>query len=190
MEFQVIPKEQTPRVPDIEDFELFMIQNIQKFVAFKEYAETRDDAIGLAANQCAIYCDDCKDGKRFMARVFAIRDLITRKWRLVFDPVITEYIGIKEIKCEGCLTWKGQVVVAERSRGVWVRYYDETGRGQYEFYKGLEGQIWQHEINHLNGVEEKVYDSYVEPKRIEVGRNEKCPCGSNLKYKQCCLLLI
>ena len=24
----------------------------------------------------------------------------------------------------------------------------------------------------------------------KVGRNEKCPCGSNLKYKKCCLNMI
>jgi len=183
MEFQVIPNEQTPRVPEIEDFELFMIQNIKKLVAFKEYAQTRNDAVGLAANQCNI------DGERFMARVFALRDLKTREWRLVFDPYITEYLGIKEIKVEGCLTWKGQVIVAERNRGVMVSYRDESGRSQYELHKGFEGQIWQHEINHLNGVEEKVFDSYEEPKPIDVGRNEKCPCGSGKKYKYCCLLL-
>ena len=192
MEFQIIPDEQTPRVDDIEDFEVFMIQNIQKFIAFKEYAETRNDAVGLAANQCAVFAGDSEDedGIRFMARVFALRDLKTREWRLIIDPYITEYVGIKEIKCEGCLTWKGQVIVAERSRGVWVRYYDESGKSQYELHHGFEGQIWQHEINHLNGIEEVVYETYTEPKPIDIGRNDKCPCGSGKKYKQSCLLLI
>lgn len=27
----------------------------------------------------------------------------------------------------------------------------------------------------------------ISPKRIKVGRNERCPCGSGLKYKKCCL---
>jgi peptide deformylase len=192
MVFEVIPKEQTPRVPEmIEGLELFMIRNIDKLLAFKEYAETRNDAVGLAANQCAIFAGDSEDedGERFMARVFALRDLKTRQWRLIIDPHITEYVGIKETNCEGCLTWKGQVIVAERSRGVMVSYYDEEGKPHRELHHGFEGQIWQHEINHLNGVEEKVYNSYEEPKPIEVGRNEKCPCGSGKKYKQCCLLL-
>jgi len=185
MEFKVIPNEQTPRVPEmIEGHELFMIRNIDKLVAFKEYAETRTDAVGLAANQCSL------DGERFMARVFALRDLKTREWRLIIDPYITEYVGIKEIKAEGCLTWKGQVIVAERSRGVMVNYYDEEGKPHRELHKGFEGQIWQHEINHLNGIEEEVRENFVEPPPIEVGRNEPCPCGSNLKYKRCCLLLL
>jgi len=184
MDFQVIPNEQTPIVPEIEDFELFMIQNINKLLGFKEYAETRNNAVGLAANQCSI------DGERFMARVFALRDLETRQWRLIINPYITEYVGIKETKAEGCLTWKGKTIVAERSRGIMVRYHDESGRSQYELHKGFESQIWQHEINHLNGVEEVVVDKFEEPKPINVGRNELCPCCSGKKYKKCCLLLL
>ena len=96
MRFEVIPNEQTPRVPEmIEGHELFMIKNIDKLIAFKAYAGTRNDAVGLAANQCSI------DGERFMARVFALRDLKTNEWKLIINPHITEYIGIKEIKCEG-----------------------------------------------------------------------------------------
>jgi peptide deformylase len=184
MKFEIISNEQTPRVDEIDDIELFMIQNIQKLIAFKEYAGTRNDAVGLAANQCSI------DGERFMARVFALRNLKTREWRLIINPTITEYIGMKETKREGCLTWKDKVIVAERNRAVRVHYWDEIGESQYDFRHGFEGQIWQHEINHLNGVEENVYEFYPEPKSIEINRNDKCPCGSGRKYKQCCLLLI
>ena len=183
MKFTIIPNEQTPVVDEIDNIELFIIQNIQKLIAFKEYAETKDDAIGLAANQCAI------NDERFMVKVFVLRDLKTREWRLIIDPYITEYVGMKEMKSERCLTWKDKVIVAERSRGVWVRYYDEVGKSQYEFYKGFEGQIWQHEINHLNGIKEDVRDNFNEPPSIEVGRNDPCPCGSKKKYKKCCLLL-
>jgi hypothetical protein len=102
MKFEVIPYEQTPRVPDIEDIELFFIQNIKKLQAFKEYAESRLDAAGLAANQCSV------DGERLMLRAFGFRLLnaVTREpqWRLIVDPQIIEYIGVKEIRCEGCLT--------------------------------------------------------------------------------------
>lgn len=184
MKFEVIPDEQTPRVEEIDDVELFMIQNIDKLIAFKEYASTRNDAVGLAANQCSI------DGERFMARVFALRDLKTLEWRIIINPMITEYIGLKEIKHEGCLTWKGRIIVAERYRGVYVRYRDELGVPCTTLHYGFEGQIWQHEINHLNGVEENVQFPSLEPKPIEVERNEPCPCGSGRKYKQCCLLLI
>lgn len=184
MKFEVIPEQQTPKAPEIDDNKLFISQNIQKLEAFLEYAKTRDDAVGLAANQCSV------DGERFIARVFALRDLKTREWSIVINPIIDEYVGIKEIKCEGCLTWKGRIVVAERYRGVRVKYCDMKGESHYNLFHGFEAQIWQHEINHLNGIEEDVQESYNEPKPIDVGRNEKCPCGSGKKYKHCCLKLI
>lgn len=190
MTFEVIPNEQTPRVPDIEDVELFFKQNIEKLEAFKDYAWSRLDAAGLAANQCSI------DGERLMLRVFAFRELNTDSrapvWKLIIDPHITEYIGIKEFKCEGCLTWKGKYVVAERSRGVRVSYYNEIGEHiTNEIYKGYDAQVWQHEINHLDGIEERIEERTFQPiKPIDVGRNDKCPCGSNKKYKNCCLLLL
>ena len=191
-EIMVIPNQQTPRVPEIEDIELFFIQNIKRLQEFKDYAYTRFDAVGLAANQCSF------DSERFMLRVFALKRFdnfeIDYKpmWRLIIDPHITEYIGIKEIKTEGCLTWKGKLIVAERSRAIRVSYYDEIGQSvNNELHFGFEGQVWQHEINHLNGVEERVEErGFIEPKPISVGRNDKCPCGSNLKYKNCCLLYI
>lgn len=184
MKFEVIPNEQTPRVPEIEEhIELFFIHNINELVAFKAYAETRNDAVGLAANQVSI------DGKRFMVRVFALRNLVNKTWRLIIDPHIIEYQGIKDIRVEGCLTWMGQKVLAERSRAVHVQYYDELGKKCYETPRGFEAQIWQHEINHLNGVEEQIVDRYyAEPRPLEVGRNDQCPCGSGKKYKHCCLI--
>lgn len=190
MKFEIIPNEQTPRVPEIEDIELFFIQNIEKLKEFLIDTNWRLNAAGLAANQVSI------DGERFMARVFAFREFNTGArgpvWRLIIDPVINEYIGIREIKCEGCLTWKGKVVVAERSRAVRVSYYDEIGKHiTGEIYKGFEAQVWQHEVNHLNGIAERIEErDFFQPKPIDVGRNEKCPCGSGKKYKQCCLLLL
>lgn len=184
MKFEIIPSEQTPRVPEIEDIELFFIHNINELIAFKEFSETLSRAAGLAANQCSF------DGQRFMLRTFALMNLQTGKWRIVIDPKITEYIGIKEIKCEGCLTWKGRVVVAERSRAVRVDYYNEIGEHiTGEIYKGFDAQVWQHEVNHLNGIEEQIVDlNFVASKEINVGRNDLCPCGSGKKYKHCCLI--
>jgi peptide deformylase len=190
-EIIVIPDQQTPRVPDIENIELFFIQNIKQLQEFKDYAYTRFDAVGLAANQVSF------DNERFMLRVFALREINNNgnpqaNWRLIIDPHIIEYIGMKEIKAEGCLTWKGKVIVVERSRAVRVSYFNEIGEHMVcELHYGFEGQVWQHEINHLNGIEERVEEhSFIEPKPISVCRNDKCPCLSGKKYKHCCLLYI
>jgi peptide deformylase len=126
--------------------------------------------------------------------MFALKDINSNesKWRLIIDPHIIEYIGIKEIKIEGCLTWKGKKVVAERNRAIRVNYYDENGeKHNNELHFGFEGQIWQHEINHLNGIEERIENlDFIEPKQINIGRNDKCLCGSGKKYKYCCLLYL
>ena len=187
---EVIPNEQTPRVPDIEDIELFFIRNIKELQEFKDYAYSRLDAVGLACNQVSF------GGYRFMVRAFALRELKNNipqaNWRLIIDPIITEHIGMKDIRLEGCLTWKGKYILAERSRAIIVNYYNEVGERIWgEVHSGFEAQVWQHEINHLNGVEEIVVErDFRLPKSAEINRNDKCPCLSGRKYKQCCLLLL
>jgi len=182
MNFAIIPNEQTPKATRI--YQGFP-DDLRELEAFLEFAKTQHNAVGLAANQVSL------DGERFMFRAFALRNLNTGEWSLVLDPHIEKFLGIKEEKCEGCLTWKGAMVVAERYRAVVVSYSDTYGLfTTHEIHKGFEAQIWQHEINHLNGIEERVVnpDYYTPPKPLDIGRNEKCPCGSGFKYKNCCLI--
>ena len=188
MNFEIIPSEQTPRVNDVvfADMTKYIDLHRTELVDFLEFAQTHDNAVGFAANQCSL------DGERFMVRAFALRDLDTKQFSLIIDPHITKEIGIKELKSEGCLTWKGRKIHAERYRAVEVSYFSMDGKmTTRDIRVGFEGQIWQHEINHLNGIEEEVLELYVpDPPPIRVGRNDLCPCGSGLKYKKCCLPLI
>jgi peptide deformylase len=188
MKFEVIPNEQTPRVPEVDDLNTYVKANINTLREFLEYCESRTDAAGLACNQVSA------DDQRLMLRAFAHKDPEDLVWKLVIDPVIEEYIGMKELKCEGCLTWRYKTVVAERSRAIRVRYYDGAGNLHTgEFRKGFDAQVWQHEINHLNGVEERIEDfeyGYTHSRPKEPQRNDKCPCGSGKKYKVCCLLYL
>lgn len=190
MNIEIIPNEQTPKtLPFLGDIDTFLNKNHEVLDAFLAFAETCSTAVGLAANQVSI------DGDRFMERVFALRDLKTSQWQLIINPIITEYVGMVETKAEGCLTWKGQIVVARRNRGVKVSYYTTTGTFvENELHKGFEAQIWQHEINHLNGVEEMIIDPNKTASNFNIvsgepERNVICPCGSGKKYKNCCLLL-
>ena len=187
MKFEVIPNQQTPKVPEISDVDAFLKENQDVLNAFIDYARTKYNAVGLACNQ--VSCND----ERLMLRAFAKRvSSNSNECKLIVNPVITEYVGIKELKTEGCLTWERKVVVAERNRGVRVSYYDNLGEQHTGFYHGFEAQVWQHEINHLNGVEETITTDWMyvnSIKDIEVGRNELCPCGSEKKYKNCCLNL-
>jgi peptide deformylase len=184
--FEIIPNEQTPKVPEVDDINAYVKEHVLILQEFIDDCYYRLNAAGLACNQVSL------NGERFMLRAFAYKDRFDKVWRIAINPVIDEYIGIKEIKCEGCLTWQGKVIVAERSRAVKVTYVDILGNVHFsEIYKGFDAQVWQHEVNHLNGIAERIEaPGFPEPKQINVGRNDLCPCGSGKKYKQCCLLLI
>jgi len=66
-----------------------------------------------------------------------------------------------------------------------VRYFDENLEERTVVVEGLEAVIFQHEIDHLNGVLFK--DHVRKPIRVEKvpGRNEPCVCGSGKKFKKC-----
>lgn len=69
MEFTVIPNEQTPPISKIQH-ELvceYIEKHKDKLLAFLEYAKTKNNAVGLAANQTAL------DGDRFALCAFALR---------------------------------------------------------------------------------------------------------------------
>ena len=193
MMFRIILSEQTPAVPKVDgDVKEFITQKKEMLDAFLEYASGLKTAVGLAANQTSVQEIGDKgavnSAERLMLRCFAIMNLKDRSWRLIIDPVITEYIGAKFTKSEGCLTWPQKKIIAERNIAVKVSYYTLDGeKVENEIYRGFEAQIWQHECNHLNGVEERVEENtFFLPHQANIGRNDDCPCGSGKKYKKCC----
>jgi peptide deformylase len=186
MKFDVIIDEQTPITPEIKDVSKFIEKHKEEIEAFKEYAILRNDGIGLAANQCSL------DGKRFDMRMFAIKTDTKNdeNCRIAIDPKITKYHGIKLIRYEGCLTWKGvpnMTVKAERNYYVDVEFYTPDGEYHKETHSGFQAQVWQHELNHINGVEEEIVILMNEPAAQKFGRNDACPCGSGKKLKKCCI---
>ena len=185
MEFKIILAEQTPAAFPVGDIDAWLKERKDTIKEFLEFAKSHNSAVGLAANQVSI------DGERFLSKCFAKKNLETGEWDLIVNPYIDAYIGMKELKEEGCLTWPNKTIVAERNRAVRISYYDSNGERHEKTVQGFEGQIWQHEINHLNGIEERVEElTFMLPRQKEPERNEKCFCGSNLKYKLCCLKLI
>lgn len=184
MKFEVIPDEQTPLTPEIEDVSKFIEEHKDEIDAFKEYAISREDGIGLAANQCSL------DGERFNLRMVAVKDTNTKETRIAIDPKIVRYHGMERLKLEGCLTWKDKTIAAKRHHYVDVEFYTPDGELHQETHKAFQGQVWQHELNHINGIEEDVKSrgDYVDfDEDVKVGRNDKCPCGSGKKFKKCCL---
>ncbi len=76
MEFTVIPDEQTPITPEIDDVSKFIEKHKEEIEAFKQYAISRRDGIGLAANQCAL------DGF-FINQIYSIEN--PKDWQIGFS---------------------------------------------------------------------------------------------------------
>jgi len=190
--FSVITFKQTPSVPAIEgSVPVWIKENKPLIQELLLFAKSRENALGLAANQVSY------KGERLMKRFFVHRNECNLEcpFHAVIDPVITVKHGEPITEIEGCLSWPGMRVHAKRHLRVTVSYW--TIDGEYVEDQELErfpSQVWQHEVDHLNGVEEEVKNvggTYTRAEK-KVGRNEPCPCGAvkddgkPVKYKSCC----
>lgn len=182
MKFEIILNSQTPKAPEVLNIQLFIRENKELLNSFLGFAQSKKTAVGLSANQISL------DGERIIKRFFAYRDISKDEWKIVIDPSIVQF-GMVEQKLEGCLTWKDNNILAERSKKVKASYYTMTGEFiEGEIYEGFNAQIWQHELDHINGVEEQIMDKDYRLPKSEIGRNDRCPCDSGKKYKRCCFV--
>lgn len=75
-----------------------------------------------------------------------------RKPLICINPEIVSRSKAREELHEGCLSLRGWWGYVPRSDKVTMRAYDETGAEFERGASGLLAQIFQHEIDHLNGV--------------------------------------
>lgn len=127
----------------------------------KEALESQDDGVALAAPQIG------ENLRIFVIswKVFATADKITldaetdleglRKkydFKVFINPEIVKCSKEKEWLDEGCLSVRPLYGEVERSKKCRVRAMDETGKVFEVGGSGLLAQIFQHEIDHLNGI--------------------------------------
>jgi len=123
------------------------IEGVSK-VNRKEFAEMmimnmiHHKGIGLSANQIG-----------FDERVFAMRDLETKENFVCFNPsIITSSINVTTLD-EGCLSFPKDVTIAiTRPEKVTVSYETEFGLLLTRSFDGLLSKVFQHELDHLNGI--------------------------------------
>ena len=178
--FEIINQKHTPKVPYIKNVKQWVESNEDLLNNYIEFASSHSTAIGLASNQIAL------DGERILDRFLAIKK--DDKWMIAINPRVRKLLGDSHQKIEGCLTWgTDKFIIADRHDTIDIEYHTVDGEYQKERVSGFEAQVWQHEINHLDGVEEVVLDKApVAYKRAhKIGRNDTCPCGSGKKYKKC-----
>jgi peptide deformylase len=113
--------------------------------------ETQEDGAALAAPQIG-----------YNLRIFVVSKTLfgshetarykTAEHRYVFiNPEIIKLSRSKKLLDEGCLSVRGWYGTVQRSERATVRAYDEQGQLFERGASGLLAQVFQHEVDHLNG---------------------------------------
>jgi peptide deformylase len=109
-----------------------------------------EDGVAIAAPQIG-----------YSKRIFVVspkvfksaEDENTSDQNLVYiNPKITSLSREKELMNEGCLSVRWKYGKVKRSKKVSVEAYDENGKKFKRGASGLLAQIFQHEIDHLDGI--------------------------------------
>jgi len=100
------------------------------------------DGVGLSANQIGMD-----------TRAFAmIRDIEYNDIIVCFNPsIIKKYNKCVEFE-EGCLSFPDQFVNVSRPDKIDVIYEDEEGKEHKIKLEGFPSRVFQHELDHLNGI--------------------------------------
>lgn len=130
--------------------------------------------IGLAAPQIGIAKNIA------IVRLPKIKlNLINAKLQKGFDPAFFEE--------EGCLSFPGRLENTTRFQEV---YIDNNLSEPHSFIaSGLLAVVCQHELDHLNStlfMDRSVPKPVPVVRKVKIGPNEPCICGSGKKYKKCC----
>jgi peptide deformylase len=96
--------------------------------------------IGLAAPQLGI-----------LKRVIVVEKIEEKGPYILINPRITKREG-EEISTEGCLCFPEMIADIKRAFRVKVKGIDENGKKVEIEAEGLLARVFQHEIDHLNGI--------------------------------------
>lgn len=114
-------------------------------------------ALGLSANQCG-----------FEHRVFVMGG--EDQYVAFFNPRITTYSEDFLEMEEGCLSFMDLFLKVKRPTEVFVEYEDYTGVTKTAHYTGLTARVFQHELDHMNGI---VYHSHVKPLALQMANKKR-----------------
>lgn len=104
-----------------------------------------NNGVGLAAPQVGIF-------KRF----FILKDFQHNGFCLVINPEITWKCNKLESFKEGCLTYKTETTnptcFVKRPKSIIAKWINKDGDIVTKNMKGLTAEVFQHEIEHLDGI--------------------------------------
>ncbi|MDO8584759.1 MAG: peptide deformylase [bacterium] len=121
------------------DFAFYTKPQITELLRTMRTTMTAASGVGLAANQIGL------NSSVFVA-------LVHNKFYAVFNPVITEMSVETEMLDEGCLSVPGTYGPTSRAARVTLIGADRNSRPLKIKARGLLARVFQHEVDHLNGV--------------------------------------
>lgn len=111
--------------------------------------------IGLAANQI---------GLPYRAFAVASNPII-----VAFNPIIVDTSEEVIDLDEGCLTFPGLCLKINRPKTIRVRYTQPNGDTQTHIYTGMTARIFQHELDHLDGI---LFTQHVGPVSLALAKSK------------------
>lgn len=112
---------------------------------------------GLAAPQCG-----------FLHRVFVMG--AADEYVAMFNPKITWKSNKESLIAEGCLSFPMLVLKVNRSDEIKVEYYDFNGEKHEAEFHNLSAHIFQHELDHLDGI---CYTDRAKPMALKMGLKKR-----------------
>lgn len=131
------------------DFQKFNQAEIRDLIKKMREVMAAAYGIGLSANQIGL------DLKLFVAQMPKINRTGTQeplKFYAIFNPEIIKSSKEKSIMEEGCLSVPGMSGLVERPEKITLIGYDKNGKKIKIKAWGLLARIFQHEVDHLNGI--------------------------------------
>jgi peptide deformylase len=115
-----------------------------------------NNGIGLAAPQVNV-----------LKRLFIMGN--DQRFYVCINPEIVSYEG-EERDLEGCLSFPDLWMRVKRHQSVVVKYQTISGEVTEARFEGLIGRVFQHELDHLDGI---CFDTRVGPTTLDLAREKR-----------------
>ena len=115
------------------------------------------NGFGLSANQCG-----------FRHRVFVMG--AAEEYVAFFNPKIVASSAEESLLTEGCLSFPALALKILRPQKIEVEYQDFLGEKHTGTFDGLTAHIFQHELDHLNGI---CYTDRAKPMALKMGLKKR-----------------
>lgn len=136
--------EQKAREIKSEEFGSASLNNIIQIM--REELASQDDGVAIAAPQVG------ESIRMFVVAPNAFHKNTKHFQTVYINPRILKSSKEKEYMLEGCLSVRWLYGEVERAKQIMIESFDETGKRHVRGASGLMAQIFQHEIDHLDGI--------------------------------------